>query len=293
MSAGLFPPSASSPLEMFLTGTPVHTHQMCQHCKSFRRCAGHGSAELESFKLSQCVNCRTAKYCSKECQRADWRNHKLACKKIEQDRQKLAAETGIASAYDDVQAWLEYYNTPLKNCAIASYRLVETPHMEKDAMFMVVLSYDGRDPRPHRKFKVDSVSRIGRQDFGPQVFALLSDEADRRHYEAMGRVEMGELYYGTGSYGVDVNFAQRKEPFKAIKWFSMDKYTARATLVRQDWFRLFREYVDTGSKMSFCCGKLEGWGTCCCGGWTHDKKRVDDFRKAESKDLPSDLDSLD
>ncbi|KAF8899726.1 hypothetical protein CPB85DRAFT_1256931 [Mucidula mucida] len=153
--------------------------------------------------------------------------------------------------------------------------------MEKDAIFTVVISYDGRDPRPHMKFMVECVSRIGRQELRPEMFAWLSDEADRRHYEAMGN-----LFYGTGSYRVHVKFSQREEPFRAIKW-------AQASLVRQDWFKLLREYVDTGSKMSFCCGKLEELGRCCCGGWTRDKKRMDAFKKAESNDLPSDLDSLD
>ena len=29
-----------------------------------------------------------------------------------------------------------------------------------------------------------------------------------------------------------------------------------------------------GRKMKFCCGKLEGLPTCCCGGWTHEVVRA-------------------
>ncbi|KAI9338834.1 hypothetical protein BDR26DRAFT_919345 [Obelidium mucronatum] len=33
--------------------------------------------------LKRCSSCQAAKYCSKECQKADWKSHKLVCKKVE------------------------------------------------------------------------------------------------------------------------------------------------------------------------------------------------------------------
>ncbi|KAF8899701.1 hypothetical protein CPB85DRAFT_185002 [Mucidula mucida] len=108
--------------------------------------------------------------------------------------------------------------------------------MEKDAILMVAISYDGRDSRPHRKFKVENLTATNTK---PRCI--------RRHHRS-----------------------------RLIK-----------ILVRQHWFMLFREYVDTGSKMNICCGRLEGFDRCCCEGWTHDKRRVDDFREAESNDLGS------
>lgn len=34
----------------------------------------------EAFKLMQCANCRQVRYCSRECQKEHWKQHKLVCK---------------------------------------------------------------------------------------------------------------------------------------------------------------------------------------------------------------------
>lgn len=45
-----------------------------------RKCAKCAKELLEG-KLSVCGNCKAASYCSRECQVADWKKHKIACKK--------------------------------------------------------------------------------------------------------------------------------------------------------------------------------------------------------------------
>lgn len=37
--------------------------------------------ECPNNKLMKCGKCKAAKYCSKECQKEDWKNHKWACKR--------------------------------------------------------------------------------------------------------------------------------------------------------------------------------------------------------------------
>ncbi|GJF00530.1 zinc finger MYND domain-containing protein [Phanerochaete sordida] len=62
------------------------THRACQHCLK------PASAEVTLFR---CTGCHGGKrYCSKECQRADWPNHKPACQ----------AEQAIAPLYAAEQA---------------------------------------------------------------------------------------------------------------------------------------------------------------------------------------------
>jgi hypothetical protein len=38
--------------------------------------------EAEGVKLSFCSSCRSVGYCSRLCQKADWKNHKVICKKL-------------------------------------------------------------------------------------------------------------------------------------------------------------------------------------------------------------------
>ena len=35
-----------------------------------------------------------------------------------------------------------------------------------------------------------------------------------------------------------------------------------------------KENLDSGRKMRFCCGRIEGLSSCCCGGWTHEVLRA-------------------
>ena len=43
-------------------------------------CLNCGKREV---KLSTCMACKSAKYCGKECQKAHWKEHKLACKRVQ------------------------------------------------------------------------------------------------------------------------------------------------------------------------------------------------------------------
>jgi hypothetical protein len=63
-----------------------------------------------------------------------------------------------------------------------------------------------------------------------------------------------------------------------MRHFAIDHETARARIGE-----LLREYINTGTKMRFCCGKIpipNCEDICCChgGGWVHDaEKRVSHF----------------
>ena len=44
------------------------------------QCASCGKKESElSIPLKRCAKCQTGRYCSRECQKADWKNHKKNC----------------------------------------------------------------------------------------------------------------------------------------------------------------------------------------------------------------------
>ena len=45
---------------------------ICANCKKT-------AAALNLTSLSACANCRSTRYCSRDCQKADWRTHKQVC----------------------------------------------------------------------------------------------------------------------------------------------------------------------------------------------------------------------
>ena len=44
-------------------------------------CASCGIAEIDEIKLKTCTACKFVRYCSVECQKKHWPQHKRACKK--------------------------------------------------------------------------------------------------------------------------------------------------------------------------------------------------------------------
>ena len=68
----------------------------CNYCESdFANTIGFNNGQLYSSKkntanvLKKCVACKLVYYCSKECQKYDWKNHKVSCNTIKKQRQKV------------------------------------------------------------------------------------------------------------------------------------------------------------------------------------------------------------
>jgi MYND finger len=53
----------------------VTGRQLCKACGSDRRKGSSGASQA----LLMCTRCKLVRYCSKECQKADWKEHKAAC----------------------------------------------------------------------------------------------------------------------------------------------------------------------------------------------------------------------
>uniref|UniRef100_A0A0W0G0R1 Uncharacterized protein n=1 Tax=Moniliophthora roreri TaxID=221103 RepID=A0A0W0G0R1_MONRR len=53
------------------------------------------------------------------------------CRRLKEEREEISAHSGIPNALEDLWTWIEFYEAPLKNCAIASCFLKENPHEER------------------------------------------------------------------------------------------------------------------------------------------------------------------
>ncbi|KAJ7644639.1 hypothetical protein FB45DRAFT_999614 [Roridomyces roridus] len=216
-------------LQLFHDQEPVHTHQKCSRCYKIQR--GH------AFKLSLCNGCQIDMYCSKECQVADWPNHKTACKQYKKERIQLAEMTGIASAAPDIYAWMKYYDTPLKNCAVAALNPRVEPHSERTDCLYLQIRHTGDTTVPiSQRFIVESVGRESVSKFQRTSMAAPAGYYDQACN--MGRIEMGSDFYGVARYALTVVFGPENAPNGAKhmwKHFSINKSTARAARTRLDW----------------------------------------------------------
>ena len=56
---------------------------ICEHCKCI---------EKEANCFQRCARCNLAAYCSRDCQKADWKEHKTKCKEIAAVTERLEAD---------------------------------------------------------------------------------------------------------------------------------------------------------------------------------------------------------
>jgi hypothetical protein len=54
--------------------------KMVRNIEKFKECGVCGSFGGRDGKLKKCSGCNCVLYCSAECQKSDWTNHKLYCK---------------------------------------------------------------------------------------------------------------------------------------------------------------------------------------------------------------------
>jgi hypothetical protein len=87
--------------------------ESCQVCKK---------GEAEGVELSYCNSCRSVSYCSRECQKADWKTHKNICKKLNVDDAKQA---GHADHQHNAEEAKEQSKLALSECGPRARRFFD------------------------------------------------------------------------------------------------------------------------------------------------------------------------
>ncbi|KAJ6570521.1 hypothetical protein DFH09DRAFT_1153725 [Mycena vulgaris] len=96
-------------------------------------------------KLNKCARCRTAMYCSKECQRADWVHHKPCCKLATDFPPPVDPQTGGEPPLRrHLRLWNSRFDGSLVCAVIVALEL--NKHPENIDSFGLVISLQ---PRPH------------------------------------------------------------------------------------------------------------------------------------------------
>ncbi|KAJ7263145.1 hypothetical protein B0H12DRAFT_1103553 [Mycena haematopus] len=138
------PFAAMEPVFKYGVITPEGQADVVPNTWTTRICDLRGCKNHEN--LSKCTRCKTARYCSKECQKADWPHHKSYCTMV-QAFPPLTEETGGEPPLQrHLRLWTSRFNGSLVCATIVALDL--NKHPENFDKFGLVVKLN---PRPHKE----------------------------------------------------------------------------------------------------------------------------------------------
>ena len=190
--------------------------------------------------------------------------------------------SGNPNAWSELMQWAEFHHASIINAALTCYIHKKDAVPDVTGKYLLHLSLNYRDDDPslpvEKKFEMRGAHFASKD--APETAALYKVVfAVRPTAVAMGKREMGDgHYWGTGAYLLMVRFRPHQVQVGADgipfwKHFGIDRIHARARPACRNPLDQLEENLAEGRKMKFCCGKIEGFPTCCCGGWTHEVVR--------------------
>ncbi|KAJ7874463.1 hypothetical protein B0H13DRAFT_2057635 [Mycena leptocephala] len=109
-----------------------------------RTCDLHDCKNFEN--LNKCARCKTAMYCSKECQKADWVRHKAYCKMVKDFPPATDESGGEPPLQRHLRLWTARFNGSLVCATIVALKLNKHPENIDNFGLVVTLH-----PRPHHE----------------------------------------------------------------------------------------------------------------------------------------------
>jgi len=182
-----------------------HTFRVCLYCE----------VSQSEKSLFICSGCKSARYCSADCQKKDWKNHKSGCKTAQAKQQERATNTefqnnplycfGDHNAPDSFKAlrsWCHHYQPILAEACTNAYDPQRRPSGSKDHVFSVTArlttkAESGIEQRPSKMFEVEDAELIAKAD----LLTLFSKEmhdtiiaADEKEKSEKDRLKDGVMF---------------------------------------------------------------------------------------------------
>ncbi|KAH9846380.1 hypothetical protein C2E23DRAFT_890947 [Lenzites betulinus] len=183
---------------------------------------------------------------------------------------------GTPRAWPDLTAFVEYHHATLVNCALALYLQAKPREADPTASHVVQFRLRYRaDPvlAPHMQFEPVALDLLHRRQADVLERCLRECECAI----SAERFDLGSRYATTGAYLILVEYphlavdAGMDAPTVALwKHFGVDDRRWKTQPKEQSPWVVFKETVDGGKKMRFCCGEFADlMVVCSCGGWSH------------------------
>ncbi|KAH7905628.1 hypothetical protein BJ138DRAFT_1094953 [Hygrophoropsis aurantiaca] len=169
-----------------------------------RRCFTCGACEPQK-KLFRCSGCQQIWYCSKRCQAAEWKTHKISCREIRREREALDALQ--YSGFGNIQRSADWMK-----CRIGSFGannsvpmhalgMQRDPSRGRTHIIFYNVEYTPRASRDTKnKLRVNSVGVYRTSDVIPEIEAslLMKPGEGKTHIDAMlASVDLNSAQCGT------------------------------------------------------------------------------------------------
>ncbi|TCD66754.1 hypothetical protein EIP91_000995 [Steccherinum ochraceum] len=113
--------------------------------RSYDQCTNVGCeiTTAEGTHLQACRACGVARYCSRECQKSDWKTHKKQCKKHQDASNRLnnSEDPSLQNAYARVTKWILRHRPALGEALISSFDLPNNPYAHRRQILEVTARY--------------------------------------------------------------------------------------------------------------------------------------------------------
>ncbi|KAI0692464.1 hypothetical protein C8T65DRAFT_669582 [Cerioporus squamosus] len=234
--------------------------------RMFRKC-NNCYVSGEQKQLFSCSRCKSQAYCSRECQKADWKNHKPICEnngKLESalkehertpmglfDRLKLVDGMSMYELDQRLEKWVHWHNGTLMVATVQALRLPENVTRAHTHLLYVKLkarSQAEHQGAPGKYFRVLDAEVIETEDGmrkaspWPESIIQLRDmcaaaERNQRGYMAAVMVECPPL-------GVQY-----------VPFGSMTQHGLRGEVLHDTWKQSFVQHIEEGQKPKFLRGR--------------------------------------
>ncbi|KAJ7792405.1 hypothetical protein B0H14DRAFT_2931359 [Mycena olivaceomarginata] len=138
---------------------------------AFRTCAACYKPETKYLRYQRCGACQRASYCSRECQKKDWRAHKQTCQIQSKNRESFPAKGTKQrnTLLSDIKKWYSKHTQLLVYAAMHSMKLHDPANLPMVKTHMLVVELEPAPSGNHGDF-VDSYA--GLHEFGEPKYGL-------------------------------------------------------------------------------------------------------------------------
>jgi len=207
---------------------PLHS----QRQRGYRICDNCQTEETSAVKFRLCSGCMTTQYCSHDCQKLHWSEHKAICQHTVSQLKQAAPNAGPdENIARNLRKFTSAHNALLGWAGFQALQLKRIPANIRQSALLIELGYRNH-PESHRRFSIASTHIVPRTYVrDPLVIADIQRREERcRHNGGLGALIV-IIQCGATSQVMPVEV----DPPSKITWDSRD-----------DWAQVLSHFVESG-----------------------------------------------